>query len=102
VKRTKAEGERLQEGIHINRGLLALGNVICALTAERKPGSHVHVPYRESKLTRYGAERGARGDAWTCAGVGECERGEGRTRVLSVCERDTLRAAERRRRNEGQ
>ncbi|KAJ1621225.1 P-loop containing nucleoside triphosphate hydrolase protein [Pavlovales sp. CCMP2436] len=52
AKRTKAEGERLQEGIHINRGLLALGNVICALTAERKPGAHVHVPYRESKLTR--------------------------------------------------
>ncbi|KAJ1617272.1 P-loop containing nucleoside triphosphate hydrolase protein [Pavlovales sp. CCMP2436] len=52
AKRTKAEGERLQEGIHINRGLLALGNVICALTAKRKPGAHVHVPYRESKLTR--------------------------------------------------
>lgn len=47
AKRTKAEGERLQEGININKGLLALGNVINALS-ESKP----HVPYRDSKLTR--------------------------------------------------
>ena len=47
VKRTKAEGARLQEGININKGLLALGNVINALS-EGKP----HVPYRDSKLTR--------------------------------------------------
>lgn len=37
----------LQEGIHINRGLLALGNVINAIV-----DSHKHVPYRDSKLTR--------------------------------------------------
>lgn len=53
AKRTEAVGERLAEGIQINKGLLALGNVICALTAERRPGAHVHVPYRDSKLTRY-------------------------------------------------
>ena len=47
VKRTKTEGQRLQEGIKINKGLLALGNVINAL-AENKQ----HVPYRDSKLTR--------------------------------------------------
>lgn len=47
VKRTKAQGQRLREGININKGLLALGNVICALS-ENKP----HVPYRDSKLTR--------------------------------------------------
>jgi hypothetical protein len=47
AKRTKAEGLRLKEGININRGLLALGNVISALS-EGKP----HVPYRDSKLTR--------------------------------------------------
>jgi hypothetical protein len=34
VKRTKAEGQRLKEGININKGLLALGNVISALTGE--------------------------------------------------------------------
>ena len=47
AKRTGASGERLQEGIQINKGLLALGNVINAL-CER----HNHVPYRDSKLTR--------------------------------------------------
>jgi hypothetical protein len=47
AKRTKAEGARLKEGIHINQGLFALGNVISAL-AEGK----AHVPYRDSKLTR--------------------------------------------------
>lgn len=50
AKRTKAEGQRLKEGININRGLLALGNVISALTLEG--GSGGHVPYRDSKLTR--------------------------------------------------
>ncbi len=34
AKRTKAEGQRLKEGININKGLLALGNVISALTGE--------------------------------------------------------------------
>ncbi|CBZ24169.1 putative kinesin [Leishmania mexicana MHOM/GT/2001/U1103] len=39
--------ERMREGININSGLLALGNVIVAL-CEKKP----YVPYRSSKLTR--------------------------------------------------
>ncbi|KAK1945275.1 Kinesin-like protein KIF21A [Phytophthora citrophthora] len=50
-KRTQAEGKRLKEGIDINKGLLALGNVISALGDEKKRGK-VHVPYRDSKLTR--------------------------------------------------
>ncbi|KAJ3314884.1 Kinesin-like protein kif21b [Boothiomyces sp. JEL0838] len=50
LKRTNAEGDRKKEGISINQGLLALGNVISALGDEsRKTG---HVPYRDSKLTR--------------------------------------------------
>ncbi|MGH0152631.1 UNVERIFIED_CONTAM: hypothetical protein FKN15_053028 [Acipenser sinensis] len=49
-KKTKAEGDRLKEGISINKGLLSLGNVISALGDENKKGSHV--PYRDSKLTR--------------------------------------------------
>ncbi|XP_049997220.1 chromosome-associated kinesin KIF4-like [Alexandromys fortis] len=48
-KKTKAEGDRLREGININRGLLCLGNVISALGDDKK-GSFV--PYRDSKLTR--------------------------------------------------
>lgn len=50
LKKTNAEGDRKKEGISINQGLLALGNVISALGDEsRKTG---HVPYRDSKLTR--------------------------------------------------
>lgn len=49
-KKTKAEGDRLKEGININRGLLCLGNVISALGEENKKGTFV--PYRNSKLTR--------------------------------------------------
>lgn len=40
----------LKEGISINKGLLALGNVISALTEESKKNQHI--PYRDSKLTR--------------------------------------------------
>eukprot|EP00039_Didymoeca_costata_P026262 m.15432 g.15432 ORF g.15432 m.15432 type:complete len:1457 (-) comp5399_c0_seq1:118-4488(-) len=50
LKRTGATGDRAKEGIDINSGLLALGNVISALGDETKRGSHV--PYRASKLTR--------------------------------------------------
>ncbi|XP_046546034.1 kinesin-like protein KIF21A isoform X3 [Haliotis rubra] len=50
LKRTGATGERAKEGISINCGLLALGNVISALGDKLKKGSHV--PYRDSKLTR--------------------------------------------------
>lgn len=52
AKRTGSDGLRLKEGIHINRGLLALGNVISALGDEKKRKEGVHVPYRDSKLTR--------------------------------------------------
>ncbi|KAK7351230.1 hypothetical protein VNO77_10526 [Canavalia gladiata] len=52
VKRTGADGMRLKEGIHINKGLLALGNVISALGDEKKRKEGGHVPYRDSKLTR--------------------------------------------------
>lgn len=50
MKRTGATGDRAKEGININSGLLALGNVISALGDPSKKGSHV--PYRDSKLTR--------------------------------------------------
>ncbi|KAJ0039324.1 hypothetical protein NL108_018361 [Boleophthalmus pectinirostris] len=50
LKRTGATGERAREGISINCGLLALGNVISALGDRTKRSCHV--PYRDSKLTR--------------------------------------------------
>ncbi|WKY05278.1 hypothetical protein Q1695_005913 [Nippostrongylus brasiliensis] len=50
LKRTGATGDRAKEGISINCGLLALGNVISALGGAN--GKVSHVPYRDSKLTR--------------------------------------------------
>uniref|UniRef100_A0A3Q2ZUY0 Kinesin family member 21B n=1 Tax=Kryptolebias marmoratus TaxID=37003 RepID=A0A3Q2ZUY0_KRYMA len=50
LKRTGATGERAREGISINCGLLALGNVISALGDQTKKAGHI--PYRDSKLTR--------------------------------------------------
>jgi hypothetical protein len=61
-KKTQAEGERFKEAVFINRGLLALGNVINALTERSEAGSAAatrHVPYRDSKLTRMLQVRGA-------------------------------------------
>nr|GMC56160.1 kinesin-like protein KIN-4A isoform X1 [Ipomoea batatas] len=52
AKRTGSDGLRFKEGVHINKGLLALGNVISALGDEKKRREGVHVPYRDSKLTR--------------------------------------------------
>ena len=52
-KKTKATGSRFQESININSGLLALGNVIAALSgddANRGGGmslTRTHVPYRD-------------------------------------------------------
>ncbi|KAK9851878.1 hypothetical protein WJX84_002323 [Apatococcus fuscideae] len=48
-KDTGATGQSFSEGIQINKGLLALGNVIGALTEGK---GRKHVPYRDSKLTR--------------------------------------------------
>lgn len=71
AKKTGAQGTRLKESVGINQGLLALGKVIRALTVnankEEKAGREgregreeeyvmtklTHVPYRESKLTRF-------------------------------------------------
>ena len=50
LKRTGATGDRAKEGISINSGLLSLGNVISALGDKNKRA--LHVPYRDSKLTR--------------------------------------------------
>jgi len=47
AKKTKNRGKRLQEGAHINKSLLALGNCINALAAGAR-----YVNYRDSKLTR--------------------------------------------------
>lgn len=52
VHRTGNVGDRFKESIHINSGLLALGNVISALSSNDSKKKVVHIPYRESKITR--------------------------------------------------
>lgn len=52
VKRSGVTGKELKEATHINSGLLALGNVIVALSQESETKKKSHVPYRDSKLTR--------------------------------------------------
>ena len=58
LKKTQALGEQMKEGIKINEGLLALGNVISSLSdvgQRRKTDarqSRTHIPYRNSQLTR--------------------------------------------------
>ena len=48
MKRTGAEGDRAKEGIKINQGLFALGNVINALADDERlsKGEKIHVPVR--------------------------------------------------------
>lgn len=59
IKRTGAEGQRMKEGININKGLFVLGQVVSALSelGQNQQGSsagtaNTHIPYRDSKLTR--------------------------------------------------
>ncbi|CAA6667462.1 unnamed protein product [Spirodela intermedia] len=50
IAKTGADGVRLKEGKHINKSLMALGNVINKLSDSGKQRGHI--PYRDSKLTR--------------------------------------------------
>ena len=47
IKKTKAEGLRLQEATNINKSLLTFGNVVQALAKKDN-----HVPFRDSTLTK--------------------------------------------------
>ncbi|XP_040010091.1 kinesin-like protein KIF27 isoform X2 [Xiphias gladius] len=49
--KTGNNGTRLKESVHINTGLLALGNVIRALSDPARSRS-AHIPYRDAKITR--------------------------------------------------
>lgn len=49
---TNNRGLRLIEGANINRSLLALANCINALSEGSEKGGKLHIPYRDSKLTR--------------------------------------------------
>ncbi|XP_075040273.1 kinesin-like protein KIF14 [Mixophyes fleayi] len=47
----KTSGERLKEGVSINKSLLTLGKVISALSDNSQARKRVFIPYRESILT---------------------------------------------------
>ncbi|XP_077133872.1 kinesin-like protein KIF14 isoform X2 [Ranitomeya variabilis] len=47
----KTSGERLKEGVSINKSLLTLGKVISALSESSQMRKKVFIPYRESVLT---------------------------------------------------
>eukprot|EP00792_Barthelona_sp_PAP020_P005067 TRINITY_DN2477_c0_g1_i1.p1 TRINITY_DN2477_c0_g1~~TRINITY_DN2477_c0_g1_i1.p1 ORF type:complete len:1022 (+),score=327.64 TRINITY_DN2477_c0_g1_i1:119-3184(+) len=49
---TSNRGQRLQEGAAINRSLLTLGNCINALLKKETEQGNIHIPFRDSKLTR--------------------------------------------------
>ena len=49
---SRSNGMRLIEGGNINKSLLVLGNCINALHELNIKGSKLHIPYRDSKLTR--------------------------------------------------
>ncbi len=59
ASRTGADGIRFKESIGINQGLLSLGKVIRALStlamkqSKTDSAKSIHIPYRESKLTRF-------------------------------------------------
>ncbi|NWR28225.1 KIF14 protein, partial [Tachuris rubrigastra] len=49
--KAQTTGERLKEGVSINKSLLTLGRVISALSKQFQNGKKTFVPYRESVLT---------------------------------------------------
>jgi hypothetical protein len=52
AEKTGATGSTLKEGANINMSLMALGNVINALSEMGNSKTKKHIPYRDSKLTR--------------------------------------------------
>ena len=53
IKETGVVGLQKQESININKDLFVLGKVVSALSEQLKRGKgKIHVPYRDSKLTR--------------------------------------------------
>ncbi|KAI3853917.1 hypothetical protein MKW92_009793 [Papaver armeniacum] len=73
-----AEGKVLDEAKTINKSLSALGNVINALT-NGSPGKTNHIPYRDSKLTRF---------------LQDSLGGNCRTALLCCCSPSTLNSSE--------
>ena len=84
VEKTQASGKVLDEAKMINLSLSALGNVINALTEPKKNGKEVHVPYRDSKLTRI-LQESLGGNALTCLVVTLSMSSYNDRETLSTC-----------------
>ena len=52
TKKTKSEGKTLEEANNINKSLMVLGYCISQLSTQKKTDKGVHIPYRDSKLTK--------------------------------------------------
>eukprot|EP00090_Calanus_glacialis_P003341 TRINITY_DN12478_c0_g1_i1.p1 TRINITY_DN12478_c0_g1~~TRINITY_DN12478_c0_g1_i1.p1 ORF type:complete len:672 (-),score=126.88 TRINITY_DN12478_c0_g1_i1:947-2962(-) len=52
TKKTKSEGKTLEEANNINKSLMVLGYCIAQLSTTKKSDKGVHIPYRDSKLTK--------------------------------------------------
>jgi len=52
TKKTKSEGKTLEEANNINKSLMVLGYCISQLSTQKKTEKGVHIPYRDSKLTK--------------------------------------------------
>ena len=52
TKKTKSEGKTLEEANNINKSLMVLGYCISQLSTSKKTEKGVHIPYRDSKLTK--------------------------------------------------
>lgn len=63
--KTGASGTTLREGANINLSLMALGNVINALSEGKVGKKQQHIPYRDSKLTRL-LQESLGGNSATC------------------------------------
>lgn len=61
LKKSESSGIRMEEALHINKSLTALGKVIVSLDPAQ---TNAHVPYRDSKLTRL-LQNALGGDSYT-------------------------------------
>ena len=52
TKKTRSEGKTLEEANNINKSLMVLGYCISQLSSQKKSDRGVHIPYRDSKLTK--------------------------------------------------
>eukprot|EP00941_MAST-03F_sp_MAST-3F-sp1_P002755 g2755.t1 len=73
VSISRSTGMRLRETCVINKSISALGNCVAALASASSSSSKIHIPFRDSKLTRL-LSSSLRGNSKTCicANISPC------------------------------